>query len=68
MRLFCGFSATMSDFFALDDTLSILGKIIALVAIIGGVRGIRTPEAISSLTRFPVVIVGCHSKLVVNQL
>ena len=60
MRLFCGFCATLSDFFAPIDTFIVRAKNIARMAVIGGVTEIRTREPLVTVTRFPVVIVVWH--------
>jgi hypothetical protein len=68
MRLFCGFIATMSDFFARFDTFIIQAKNLARMAVFGGVTEIRTREPLVTVTRFPVVIVLWHSVVVSSLL
>ena len=60
MRLFCGFCATSSDFFARFDTFIARAKTIAERAFLSGVTEIRTREPLVTVTRFPGVIVLRH--------
>ena len=68
MRSFCGFSATLSDFFAPFDTFIMLTKNLAERAVICGVTEIRTRETLLTFTRFPVIEGVCHSVVIVKWL